>query len=226
MKLGIHAEEWTFDEEKHLYRLADGRVIPGHTRVLDLGGLVSYGAIEPDILERKAAIGREAHKACLYHDQNKLMRCDPRVEGYLFAWRDFRKTTGFVPFLCEYRDVYILNGLPFGMQIDRLGRYPGEKQETVIELKTCATVMPHHGVQLAAQAGGVKNDVVVHPLARFLMRKRQVVQLRENGKWKVHKFEEESDFQMFEHALETTYWKMRHEKFYTEVNHGDDSKGF
>lgn len=205
---------FTFDEEKHMYRLTDGRIIPGHTRVLDLGGLVPYADIEPDILERKSAIGREAHLACLFNDQDKRMTCDPRVEGYLFAWRDFRKVTGFVPFLCEYRDVYQINGLDFGMQIDRLGHYPHDKQETVIELKTCVQVMPHHGVQLAAQAGGVKHSGMTSPLARFLVRKREVIQLRATGKWKRHPFTESYDLAMFEHALATTYWKLKHEKIY------------
>lgn len=213
--------EYTFDEDKHLYRLADGRIIPGHTRVLDLGGLVSYGHIEPDILERKSAIGRESHLACLYHDQKKRMTCDSRVEGYLHAWQDFRRVTGFMPYLCEYRDVYVISGMAFGMQIDRLGKYPGDKHETVIELKTCVQVMPHHGVQTAAQAAGVVHNGTAHPLARFLGRKREVIQLRPNGRWKRHPFDKRSDFAMFEHALATTYWKMEHEKFYSEVQHGD-----
>lgn len=217
---------FTFDEDKHLYRLADGRIVPGHTRVLDLGGLVPYAHIEPDILERKSAIGREAHLACLFHDQQKRMTVDHRVQGYLYAWQDFRRATGFMPFLCEYRDVYALSGLIFGMQIDRLGRYPGEKFETTIELKTCVTVMPHHGVQLAAQAGSVKLNGMASPLARFLSRKREVIQLKPNGKWKRHPFEKKSDFSQFEHCLATTYWKMEHEKFYSEVQHGDDDTEF
>ncbi len=213
---------FTFDEEKHLYRLDDGRIIPGHTRVLDLGGLVPYAHIEPDILERKSAIGREAHLACLLHDQEKVFTFDPRVEGYLNAWIDFRKVTGFKPFLCEYRDVYVFAGLPFGMQIDRLGRYPGEKQDTVIELKTCAQVMPHHGVQLAAQAGGVELNGIESPLARFLSRKREVIQLKPSGKWKRHPCTEKLDWEMFLHALAVTWWKTEREKFYSEVRHGDD----
>src|SRR6266849_2539995 len=101
----VCAVTFTFDDEKHLYRLADGRIIPGHTRVLDLGGLVSYRDIEPDILERKAAIGKETHVACLLHDQEKVFTFDPRVQGYLNAWINFREFSGFMPFLCEYRDV-------------------------------------------------------------------------------------------------------------------------
>lgn len=208
-----------FDEQSHRYRLADGRVIPGHTRVLDLGGLVPYAMVEPDILERKSALGREAHLACAFNDEEKQFTYDPRVEGYLEAWRDFRKTSGFVPSLVEHRDVYVINGLPFGMQIDRVGYYPKDKYETVVELKTCSVVMPHHGVQLAAQAAGVFFKGIGTPLARFLTRRREVVQLRENGKWKRFPFEDKSDFDQFEHCLATTYWKMRHEKFYAEVQH-------
>lgn len=213
---------YTFDEEKHLYRLEDGSIIPGHTRVLDLGGLVPYKDIEPDILERKSAIGREAHYACLLNDQAKRFTYDPRVEGYLEAWRDFRKTSGFVPTLCEHRDVYSIHGYWFGMQIDRIGKFPGDKHETVIELKTCSVVMPHHGVQLAAQAGGVVAGGIATPLARFLIRKRMVVQLRDNGKWRKHNFDDRGDFDQFLHSLATAYWKMKHQKFYSEVRHEDE----
>ena len=215
-----------FDEDTHRYRLEDGRIIPGHTRVLDLGGLVPYKAIEPDILERKAAIGREAHLACLMNDQGKRFTFDPRVQGHLEAWQDFRRMSGFTPTLCEYRDVYLLHGLAFGMQIDRLGHFPNEDHETVIELKTVTQVMPHHGVQLAVQAACVtatKSPIsrLNSPLARFHMRKRIVLQLFESGKWKIHHFIDSHDLEAFHHALATTYWKMKHDKIYREVIDGN-----
>lgn len=217
------SDGFTFDQEKHLYRLLDGRIIPGHTRVLDLGGLVPYKAIESDILERKSAIGRETHAATVIHDAGKKPRIDPRIEGYVSAWIRFRKETGFAPFLREYRDVYVIDGLAFGMQIDAMGRFPGDNIDTMVELKTCVTILPHHGVQLAAQAAGVKHDSIISPLARFLSRQRIVVQLKPNGRYKRHDFEKRSDFEAFTRALGTTYWKMQHEKIYRELQHnGDD----
>lgn len=218
------SDGFTFDQEKHLYRLLDGRIIPGHTRVLDLGGLVPYGAIDPEILERKSALGRETHAATLLYDQNKKVKVDARVEPYLEAWILFRKETGFAPFLREYRDVYTIDGLPFGMQIDALGFFRRDRREACVELKICTTILPHHGVQLAAQAAGVKHDGMVSPLARFLSRQRIVAQLKPNGRYKRHDFEKRSDYEAFTRALGTTYWKMEHDKIYRELNHNGDDR--
>jgi hypothetical protein len=217
------SDAFTFDQEKHLYRLPTGRIIPGHTRVLDLGGLVDYNAIAPDILEHKSELGREVHAATRLHDLGKVFSFDPRMAGYLAAWIGFREQTGFVPFLREHRGVYQINGLSFGMQIDALGylsEHDARKQtETCVEIKICTTIAPHHGVQLAAQAAGVVHGGLASPLARFLSRKRIVVQLKDDGRWKIHSFDERSDFEAFTSALFLTYWKMQHEKFYREMNH-------
>lgn len=218
------SDGFTFDQEKHLYRLDDGRIVPGHTRVLDLGGLVPYKAIDLDILERKSALGRETHAATLLYDQNKKVKVDRRVEPFFEAWLLFRRETGFAPFLREYRDVYSIDGMPFGMQIDALGRFPGDRRETCVELKTCATILPHHGVQLAAQAAGVKQNGILSPLARFLSRQRVVVQLKPNGRYKRHDFEKRSDFEAFTRALGTTYWKLEHQKIYRELTDGDSTE--
>src|SRR2546429_4693842 len=194
-------DKFVFDEDTHTYRLGD-RVIPGHTRVLDMSGLVPYGAIAPDILERKSAIGRAVHFACFLHDEGKPFTSDPHIRGYIDAWIDFRKQTGFTPSLREHRGVYYFHGLPFGMQIDALGRFKNMfTQEAVVEIKTCSTIQPHHGIQLAAQAGGVETKgSKFHSIqARFLARDRYVCQLFETGRWKLHPFKLATDLEMFEH---------------------------
>jgi hypothetical protein len=219
------SDGFTFDQETHLYRIGH-RVVPGHTRVLDLGGLVNYRMIEPDILERKSDVGREVHNACFFHDQELVFTFDPQIKGYIDAWIDFREQTGFLPFLREHRAVYELNGLSFGMQIDAIGHFADNKRiEVCAEIKTCTTILPHHGVQLAAQAAGIKHRDLDSPLARFLSRKRIVVQLKPDGRWKIHSFDARSDFEAFTSALFLTHWKMQHEKIYREMNH-DDKTGF
>lgn len=208
-----------FDEVSHLYSLSDGRIVPGHTRVLEFGGLVNYQDIAPEIIERKSEIGREVHRASKMYDDGVLIKkIDPRIEGYLDAWIDFRRHSKFTPFLREHRGVYWIDGLPFGMQIDALGMMAGIREEVSVELKTCTQILPHHGVQLAAQAAGVAKNGVQSPLAKFLTRKRIAVQLRADGSFKVHTFEDRSDFEAFRAALFTTHWKMQHRKFYEEIS--------
>jgi hypothetical protein len=219
------SNEFSFDQETHLYRLPAGRIIPGHTRVLERGGLVDYSAIEPDILERKSELGREVHQACFLHDEGKVFLFDPKIRGYIDAWIDFRAKTNFVPFIREYRGLYHLNGLPFGMQIDAFGYFSEGIKEggACVEIKTCATIMPHHGVQLAAQAASIDAGRLASPLGRFLSRERIVVQLKGDGRWKIHRFEARSDLEAFTSALFLTHWKMQHEKIYRETNHDDSN---
>jgi hypothetical protein len=205
-------EAFTFDEDAHLYRLADGTIIPGHTRVLDLGGLCPYKFIDADIIERKGVLGKEAHYACHLYDQGKKLKVDKRVEPRLAAWIAFRRETKFVPILREHRDVYRLNGLAFGMQIDAMGLLDG--RETLVELKTCTQIYPHHGVQLAAQAACVNHSKLTSPDAKFFARQRIVVQLNDNGKFRRYDFEDRLDLQAFRSALYTSYWKLQHDKTY------------
>lgn len=205
---------FTFDADAHIYQLADGRIVPGHTQVLVAGGLVNYSHVEPDILERKSELGREVHNATFLYDAGKTIKTDARVEPHLEAWIDFRRRTGFKPVLREYRDVYELEGRAFGMQFDAIGDLDGI--ETLVELKICSTIMPHHGVQLAAQAACVRQSRyhLKSPLALFRSRGRVVAQLKPNGSFKVHRFIDPSDFPEFVACLHTTYWKKQHEKFY------------
>jgi len=202
---------FTFDELTHTYRVG-GVVIPGHTRVLDLGGLVNYRDVEPDILERKSDLGRQVHEATRLYDLRKKFTCDPLVEPYLEAWIDFRELTKFKPRLVEHRGLSEINGMQFGMQIDREGDLAGD--ETLVELKTCAKLLPHHGIQLAAQAAGLYHRELSTALARFMRRKRVAVQLKKDGYAKIQRYEDRSDFDAFVSALTVTHFKMRHAKHY------------
>src|SRR5207248_265963 len=69
----------------------------------------------------KRDVGRAAHVATHYFDEGTLdpRSVDPRVDGYLQAWIDFRESTGFVPVLLETPLHH--PGLLFAGTIDRAG---------------------------------------------------------------------------------------------------------
>lgn len=209
---------FTFSEDTHTYRLAGGRIAPGHTRVLDLGGLIDYSFVEPDILERKSLLGREVHNATLLYDQGKKLKVDPRVEPYLEAWIALRKATKFKPLmhLREYRSVYSHDGLPFGMQNDAIGEF--EDRETCVELKICTEIFPHVGVQLAAQAAFIEHPKIKSPLALFRLRGRVAAQLKPDARFKIHRFTDLSDFPAYTSCLYLAHWKMQYEKHYKGEN--------
>jgi len=208
--------DFFFDENTHTYSTPMHGVIPGCTRVLDQGGLVSFDHVSRDILERKSELGREVHKACHLFNQGKSLICDPTVDGYLKSWIKTAKTLKFIPRQSEFRQIATVNGMLFGMQIDVEGLVLNE--DTIIDLKI-GQVCPHHGIQLAGYALGLYHPRLETPAGRFRTRKRIIAQLQEDGSLaKLHRFEAKSDFDVFVSALYTTYWKMQNAKFYREIN--------
>lgn len=206
--------EFSFDEESHIYTTAAGQV-PSCTRILASGGLVSLDHVAKEILERKSALGREVHKACHLFNQKKAFTCDDQVRGYLNSWIGTCRFLHFVPQLSEYQQVAIVNGMLFGMQIDASGLLHNE--DTIIDYKI-GEIMPHHAIQLAGYAAGLYHPRLETPLGRFRTRKRIAVQLKEDGSLaQIHRCEDKSDFDTYTSALYTTYWKLKHEKFYREL---------
>lgn len=203
--------DFTFDAETHTYRMSSGVAVPACTWILGSGGLIAYRYVAEEVLERKSELGREVHRACHLHNFGTLGEYDPVVKPYLHAWITFKDKTGFVPVLSEYQTIGWVNGLPFGMQIDSAGILDG--RDAIVELKT-GEVYPHHGVQLAGYAAGLPHEKLKTPLARFMSRKRFVVQLRENGLPKVHEFNAHSDFEVFASLLYVSGWKKQFAKIY------------
>jgi hypothetical protein len=206
--------DFTFEEETHTYQTATGRA-PSCTDILALGGFVDFRFVNEDHLERKSEIGREVHKACHLYNTGKPFTCDDQIRGYLGSWEEWCLRTKFKVWLSEHQQIGIVNAMQYGMQLDVAGDLQGE--ETVIDYKT-GVIMPHHGIQLAGYAGGLYHPRFESSLARFRVRKRIVVQLQKDGSLaKIRRFEDKSDFDAFTAALFTTYWKMKHGKFYKEM---------
>lgn len=206
---------FAFDENTHTYSVPERGMIPGCTRVLDHGGLVKFDFVAADILERKSELGREVHKACHLHNLKKSFTCDPAVLGYLNSWMETARRLQLVVRLSEDQSIASVHGMEYGMQVDVEGLV--QHEETIVDYKI-GDVRPHHEIQLAGYAAGLYHPRLETPLGRFRMRKRIIVQLKDDGTLgKIHRCEDKSDFDTFTSALYTTYWKMKHEKFYREL---------
>lgn len=206
---------FSFNADTHEYRLG-ANIVPACTSLLSQGGLVSFHHVSLDVLERKSELGREVHRACHLHNLNKLGSFDPLIKPHLHAWIHFKENCKrFVLISSEYQCVATVNGMHYGMQADTVALVDG--YETVIELKI-GKVYPHHGVQLAGYAAGLPHPKYTAPLARFMARKRMVVELRGNGHPKVHLFHQKSDYdyKVFCSLLYTSTWKAQFEKVYRE----------
>jgi hypothetical protein len=205
---------YAFDEVTHAYALG-GRCVPSVTRVLDHAGLVSYDMVRKDILDRKSNLGTLVHRACEYYDQGDLdwsyfdadNPADQDVKGRLQAWASFRADTGFAPRLIEERYIAIFNGMSYGLTVDRLGFMRGT--EAVVEIKNAASVEPWWAIQLAGYALGVPDvDGSVGPRSLFARRRRMVVQLFPDGRYKKYDFTEYQDAEVFSWTLGIAHWKL------------------
>jgi hypothetical protein len=189
----------------------EGRVVPSVTRVLDHAGLVSYDMVKREILERKSTIGTLVHLATHYYDNGDLdwSSLDDHTKGRTEAWANFRSDTGFVPRLVEERCIASVNGMVFGLTVDREGLMRG--REAVIEIKNAATAEAWWAIQLAGYALGVpdpdgKNS---SPRALFARRRRMAVQLFPDGKYKKHDFLDCQDAEIFISTLHIAHWKLK-----------------
>lgn len=206
---------FTFDAAKHEYRVG-AATVPGCTSILSSGGLVAARFVNLDAFEHKGDLGREVHRACHLHNLGTLGEYDERVKPHLHACIRFKETCkSFKLISSEYQCVATIHGMTYGMKIDCNALVDGA--DTVIEWKI-GKVYPHHGVQLAGYAAGLPHRQYTAPLARFMARKRIVVELRANGIPKVHTFEKRSDYDVFQSSLYTTSWKRQYGKFYEEKN--------
>lgn len=208
-------EGFTFNPDNHEYRLG-ATLIPACTSLLSSGGLVSFDFVSADVLERRGELGRQVHKACHLHNIEKLGEYDSRVKPHLHAWIEFKEQCkSFRLMSSEYQTVAVVNGMPFGMQLDCNAFVDG--LDTVIELKI-GDIYPHHAIQTAGYAAGLPHPKYTAPLARFMARKRIAVELRANGHPKVHRFEDRSDYEVFASLLYVASWKRRFENVYKKEN--------
>ena len=203
---------FTFDEETHVYSV-NNKPVPSCTSVLATGGLVPYKFVDQEILERKGELGREVHLACHLHNVGKLGTYDAKVKPYLHAWIVFKEQTDYQPLISEFPTVAWLNGLPYGMTVDNAGLLRGK--DTVIDLKIGA-VLPHHSVQLAGYAAGLPHPTLRTPFARFMARKRVLVELRTSGVPKMHVCENRGDYETFAALLYITSWRKQYGGVYEE----------
>ena len=83
-----------YTDHDHTYRI-NGAILPSVTHILEATGLSPVYTGDPWYGERGTAV----HAATWMDDQGILdeSTVDPRIVGYVEAWRRFRRESGFVP---------------------------------------------------------------------------------------------------------------------------------
>jgi hypothetical protein len=165
-----------FVEDGHLY-LMDGRPVPSVTTVLEDVGIIDYSWLPEGTRTMALERGRFVHQICQFHDEGDLGEFDLSLEGYLEAWKRFRREFGFTPTLIEHREYCKTYG--YAGTLDRCAKitmYPS--RDVILDIKTnCA---PHWtAYQTAAYANFFESPGKYRRLA---------VALHDDGSYKIHEY--------------------------------------
>jgi len=172
-----------FDEITHSYTI-DGARVPSVTAVLEDVGIIDYSAIPDGTRIMSLERGRFVHSLCQFDDEGSLdeSTVDPRLSGYLHAWRRFRSDHGFRPDLNEHRDYCAAFG--YAGTLDRRGVFehvygsPAPTGEALIDIKT--SVAPFWAAyQTAAYANFFDSP------AKY---RRMAVELHADETYRVHEY--------------------------------------
>lgn len=169
----VPTREFLFDKEAHVYTLGTQR-LPSVTEILRGAGVVD----DQWWTEAGRWRGSAVHAACWYDDQNDLDEAalDPRLLGYVNAYRKFRSETGFTPTSIEqplFNDLLSYAGTP-----DRIGNL-GDGRLCLPDLKSGAQSKVTR-FQTAGYAGCL-------PSPRKYV--RMEVRLKENEKYSLQVYE-------------------------------------
>jgi len=177
-----------FNEENHWYEL-DGQYVPSVTQVLKDQGFID----DQWFTEYGKTRGKFVHKIIEWHVKGELdnSTVDDNLLGYLDAWVQFVKDTGFVSLYTEKPFASLTHkfaGIP-----DCVGSMNG--MDAVLDIKSGA-IGPATSLQLAGY-----EILIDSRLNRFAL------QLKEDGKYSLKEFKARTDRGVFLSAVSCWWWK-------------------
>lgn len=189
-------DEIVFKEENHSYTV-NGKDCLSVTTIL------KYAGIAPDspfYTEKGKLRGRYTHKACELLDENDLdySSMDPAIESYIKAYELFLKEND-VEWEASEERVYNKYFHYVGT-LDRRGFLNAKK--AIVDIKT-GVVQPWAGLQIVAYSMCFEEPVEYE---------RWALQLKSNGKYKLHRFIDPYDSEVFKAACDVAKWKEKNMK--------------
>jgi hypothetical protein len=187
MSLAAGEVDLVFEEEPHRYSV-QGKPVPSVTQVISKAGLgPDFFLVPPEVLALAKQRGVAVHKACELLIQKKLKEStvDPRIQGYVSAYREFLKTLAPKLIACEKMmsaDIrhqgqrYAVAG-----RLDLYCWIHGERW--VIDIKTGPA---QAGLQTAAYAMILSEwSLAATPNAPLVIKKRATLRLDRKGTYKL-----------------------------------------
>ena len=188
--------------ETHIYKDTDtGRIIPGVTSIIGDAGLSNFNAVNPDVLERSQKFGGAVHLTTALYDEDDLDMdsLDPALKLCLEAWIKFRKDVGFIVHRTE--QIVYSKKYDYAGTYDRIGYMAGVK--ALIDIKTGTSLPKTIALQTSAYMEGYNEG----KKREERIKRRLVIQLLEDGTYKMKEYKERSDFSVFLACLNIRNWK-------------------
>lgn len=197
--------EFTVDRERHLYTL-DGSRLDSVTDIL-----VGLGVVDPTYYTEVGRIrGSKVHLGCELMekpgglDWESLKPIEAAlgepITDYVRGYERFLRETGWVSTHIEeagFNRDYQYAGTP-----DRVGRFPGDALDCIIDIKTGMSVHPSTALQTAAYDLMVPNEGPP--------RRRYGVSLKGDRNYSLKPFTDHNDGQTFLSALPIYRWRKKH----------------
>jgi hypothetical protein len=175
----------------------DGTRWPSVTEVLEIVGLSDWSRVSENVLEFAAQRGRDVHATLQGIDTGVLegLTPDPRVQPYVDGYLQFREDKGFVPDQIE--QVVVNPTYMYVGTLDRTGTMEGERW--LLDFKAVTAVQPEAALQTAGYEACLAKP-----------HRRGVLQLKSNGRYRLHTYKSRNDLHDFLSAVRIAHWKLRY----------------
>jgi hypothetical protein len=186
-----------FDEATHTYTY-NGKVVPSVTQIIKAAGLADWSMVKPEVLEAARNRGVAVHRMIELHVKDTLdySTLDPALLPYLEGWMAFERD----------HDVEVI-GSEVPVYSKRYG-YAGTLDMVLKVDETHGTwdiksgvMLPTTGLQLAgySEAHAPGSDIYQST--------RRGLQLTDTGKYKITKFDNQNDLNVFLSCLNIYNWR-------------------
>jgi len=114
---------------------------PGYTRVSEiLSQWDRFGHIDKEVLQRKAQIGTNVHKAIEDHHNDMCPILEKAEEGYFESYKKWFESTN--PQILNLEKRFYSDSMMITGQVDAIIRFPHSEDSILVDFKTSASESP------------------------------------------------------------------------------------